>query len=220
MFLSWLTLGQRSIGRTACESVLSSQKVRFAHNPKGCSCIGCATRAFLSRQMTGRLGVTTCSGSLWSYKKSGEGESSNVVTQIISSWPDLYTEDKILDCSPAGEFPNPPQRKTTGDNVFKLQLLGNFKNFNKHNTSGGKMRFCKKTTNRTICNLAVSGVAILIFSTMAAVGSASAATCTNATFKGVYGFFTSGFDSSKPRRTWAKLPPPEPEPSRERSRTA
>jgi hypothetical protein len=60
------------------------------------------------------------------------------------------------------------------------------------------MRFCKKTTNRTICNLAVSGVAILIFSTMAAVGSASAATCTNATFKGVYGFFTSGFDSSKP----------------------
>ena len=34
MFLSWLTLAWRTRVRTACESVLSSQEVRFAHKPK------------------------------------------------------------------------------------------------------------------------------------------------------------------------------------------
>src|ERR1700675_4256110 len=37
MFLSWLTLVWNGRGRTACESVLSSLNVRFAHNPKGCN---------------------------------------------------------------------------------------------------------------------------------------------------------------------------------------
>ncbi|MGB7332557.1 MAG: hypothetical protein WBD25_14320 [Terriglobales bacterium] len=60
------------------------------------------------------------------------------------------------------------------------------------------MRFCKTSSSKRVFNLAVSGVAIVIFTMMAAVGSASAATCTNATFKGVYGFFTSGFDNSEP----------------------
>jgi hypothetical protein len=60
------------------------------------------------------------------------------------------------------------------------------------------MRFCKNSTSGTVCNWAVSGIATFIFIMMAAAGSASAATCTNATFKGVYGFFTSGFDNSEP----------------------
>src|ERR1019366_34676 len=37
MFLSWLTLVWTPIGGTTCESALSSQNLRFAHNPKGCS---------------------------------------------------------------------------------------------------------------------------------------------------------------------------------------
>jgi VCBS repeat-containing protein len=60
------------------------------------------------------------------------------------------------------------------------------------------MRFCKINTGRTIWHLAVSGAAILSFAILAGVGSASAATCTDATFKGVYGFFTSGFEGSEP----------------------
>jgi hypothetical protein len=60
------------------------------------------------------------------------------------------------------------------------------------------MRFLKTSSSKRAFNLAVSGVAIMIFTMMAAVGSASAATCTKTTFKGVYGFFTSGFDNSEP----------------------
>jgi hypothetical protein len=59
------------------------------------------------------------------------------------------------------------------------------------------MQFCSTSSNKTAFNSVVSGVAIMMFMMMATVGSASAAICTNATFKGVYGFFTSGFDGSK-----------------------
>ena len=37
MFLSWLTLAWMARVRTAYESALSSQKVRFAHKPKRCN---------------------------------------------------------------------------------------------------------------------------------------------------------------------------------------
>jgi hypothetical protein len=37
MFLSWLTVVKTEMAETTCESALSSQNVRFAHKPKGCS---------------------------------------------------------------------------------------------------------------------------------------------------------------------------------------
>lgn len=36
MFLSWLTVNRMATDETSCESALSSQKVRFAHKPRGC----------------------------------------------------------------------------------------------------------------------------------------------------------------------------------------
>jgi hypothetical protein len=39
MFLSWLTLVQTAISGSACESALSSQKVRFAHKRNAVGCI-------------------------------------------------------------------------------------------------------------------------------------------------------------------------------------
>jgi hypothetical protein len=60
------------------------------------------------------------------------------------------------------------------------------------------MRFPKTRFSKFVSNSAVTVVAIALFTMMSAVGSASAATCTNASFKGVYGFFSQGFVNSEP----------------------
>lgn len=59
------------------------------------------------------------------------------------------------------------------------------------------MRFCKNISRKGTFKSAVSAMAIIVFTMMFAVGSASAASCTAASFKGVYGFFTSGFENSE-----------------------
>jgi hypothetical protein len=63
---------------------------------------------------------------------------------------------------------------------------------------GGKMRFPATRFNKFISQSAVTAIAIALFTMTAATGSASAATCTNASLKGVYGFFSQGCVNSEP----------------------
>lgn len=58
------------------------------------------------------------------------------------------------------------------------------------------MRFCKMSFSKL--SSAAFGAAIVVFLMMCASGSASAAACTDASFKGVYSIFTSGFFNAEP----------------------